>query len=118
MSFFDDIQNLAFDIVTASFGDSAIWLPSDNSPEQTALVLYKDATDKHELSNVDYEIEQYLIEYKMGDFDGLKQSVGEGNNERIRITKDGITFEFLVRRCTSKYDGKTIIAYLNPPISI
>lgn len=118
MSFFDDIQNLAFDIVTASFGDSATWHPFDNSPEQTAIVLYKDATSKHDLSNVDYDIEDYMIEYKMGDFEGLKESVGAGNNERVRMTKGNTTFEFLVRRCISKYDGKTIIAYLNPPVTI
>lgn len=117
MNSFDDIQDTAFDIVTKVFGYAATWLPSDGSPEQSATVLYKDATDKHDLSNVDYQIERYIMEYKEGDFTGLKNAVARGDNESVLIKMENdVTLQFLVRRTESKYDGKTIIAMLNPPI--
>lgn len=119
MTFFDDIQNTAFDIVTNTFGYAATWLPSDGGPEQTATVLYKDATDKHELSNVDYIVERYVMEYKEGDFTGLKEAIARGDNENVTISiNEEVTLSFLVRRIESKYDGKTIIAMLNPPVSL
>lgn len=119
MTFFDEIQNTAFDIVTSTFGYSASWLPSDGSSEQTAIVLYKDSTEKHPLSNVDYIVERYVMEYKEGDFVGLKEAVARGENESVKIVMDGaVTLLFMVRKTETKYDGKTIIATLNPPVNI
>ena len=119
MSFFDDIQDTAFDIVTNTFGYAATWLPSDGGPEQAATVLYKDATDKHPFSNVDFIVEEYVMEYKEGDFTGLKNAVARGETENVRIKMENdVTLQFLVRRTESKYDGKTIRAMLNPPVTI
>jgi hypothetical protein len=119
MSFFDEIQETAFNIVANNFGYAATWLPSDGSPEQTATVLYKDATDKHNLSNADYMVERYVMEYKEGDFRGLKNAVARGENESVKIKlDDNVTLLFIVRRTESKYDGKTIIAMLNPPVTL
>lgn len=117
MTYFDEIQDTAFDIITGTFGYAATWLPSEGGPEQSATVLYKDATDKHELSNVDYMVERYVMEYKAGDFTGLKEAVARGDNESVKIIVDNdVTLLFMVRRIESKYDGKTIIATLNPPV--
>lgn len=119
MTFFDEIQNTAFDIVTSTFGYTANWTPSEGGPEQTARVLYKDATDKHELSNVDYIVDRYVMEYKEEDFIGLRNAVARGDNETVKIIiGDSVTLSFLVRRTETKYDGKTIIATLNPPVII
>jgi hypothetical protein len=115
MAFFDGIQDLAFDIVTSSFGDSASWIPSTGGAEYTALVLYKDPTEKHPMSDVDFNIERYIMEYKRGDFPGLKDSVDAGGIETVRIIKRDVTLQFIVRRMSSKYDGQTMLAYLNPP---
>lgn len=119
MSLFDDIQETAFDLVTETFGYDATWTPSAGGDEQTAKVLYKDATEKHDLSNVDYQVERYVMEYKEGDFVGLKAAVDRGDNESVSIiVKEDITLTFLVRRMETKYDGKTITAILNPPVVI
>lgn len=116
MSIFSGIQNTAFDIVTNVFGNDASWLPKAGGPLQTATVLYKDATEKHGLGDVDYNIERYVMEYKAGVFPGLKESVTAGEMEKVSITTDqNITLEFFVRRIETKFDGKTIIAILNPP---
>ncbi|HJT73278.1 MAG TPA: hypothetical protein VJ720_04645 [Chitinophaga sp.] len=119
MTFFDEIQNTAFDIVTSTFGYTASWLPSEGGPEQSATVLYKDATEKHELSNVDYIVERYVMEYKEGDFTGLKEAVARGENESVKIiVADTVTLLFMVRKTETKYDGKTITATLNPPVTL
>jgi hypothetical protein len=59
------------------------------------------------------------MEYKEGDFTGLKNAVARGDNESVKIiVNEDVTLLFLVRRTESRYDGKTIIAMLNPPVTI
>ena len=110
-------QNVAGGIVTDMFGYTATWKPVDNSmPIQVAKVLYKDATESQKLSDADFTIERYIMEYKAGQFKGLKTSLDSGANEKIKIeTMPGEFFEFYIRRMETKFDGKTIVAYLNPP---
>lgn len=117
MNIFDSIQSVAFDVVSNTFGYAAKWTPADGSAEKTAQVLYKDATEKLSLSDQDYDIERYKMEYKSGDFQGLKQLIdAAGTNETVSIeTQNGIWLDFIVRKIETKYDGKTFIAFLNPP---
>jgi len=119
MNIFDSIQKTAFAIVTTTFGNAAIWVPSNSETgeEKKANVLYKDATEATGISDNDYNIERYVMEYQAGDFDGLKESVAKGGDEKVRIETEGGTgvyLEFFVRRTERKYDGKTIVAILNP----
>lgn len=115
MNIFDSIQESAFNVVTQTFGYAATWTPSEGGPQQLAVVCYKDATDEHGVGEVDYNNPRHQIEYKIEDFTGLQQSVFNGGTELVKVTMKGITYQFLVRRCETKYDGKTIVAYLNPP---
>ncbi|WP_153799070.1 hypothetical protein [Foetidibacter luteolus] len=128
---FDGIQNTAFDIVTQTFGYPAFWTPSQQdafSPEftgefgeyglepngetQTAQILFKEPTEKFGLSDNDYEIDAYYMEYRKGTFLGLKSSVNAGSLETVTIeTQDGPT-DFFVKGIKAKYDGRTIIATL------
>lgn len=115
MSFFDSIQNTVFQITTNTFGDSAIWLPLDKSPQQSGKVLYKDATAKMTLDQNDYNVERYVMEYKAGDFAGLFESVARANNEKVTISySDGRQANYWVKRCEKLFDGKTIKAFLLP----
>lgn len=118
MGLFDAIQDNAFNVVKNVFGDAATWSPSNGSLEQMAVVLYKDATEKHGLSDNDYNLERYQIEFAHNDFIGLKDAVARGDNEKVRIVKDGVILEFFVRRLETKFDGKTIVAFLNPPATL
>lgn len=126
MGLFSCFQDTFFDAIGRIYGNTATWTPNGFTEEfaedfgpsgdetQTATVLYKDATAKQGLSDNDYNVERFVMEYKRGDFQGLKQSVERGFDERVFITTDeGITLEFFVKRIESKYDGKTMIAYLN-----
>lgn len=117
MNPFDAIQAAAFDVVTNTFGYAAKWTPSDGSAEKTAQVLYKDATEKQGLSDQDFEVERYKMEYKNGDFPELKNLVDTADTiEKVSIeTQKDIWLEFMVRRIERKFDGKTFIAILNPP---
>jgi len=74
-------------------------------------------TDKHGLSDTDFDIERYKMEYKEQDFTGLKTLVDSADTiEKVQIElTTGVFTEFMVRRIERKYDGKTFIAFLNPP---
>ena len=117
MNPFDTIQAAAFDVVTTTFGYNATWTPANGGAAIAAKVLYKDATDKHGISDEDYEIERYKAEYKLEDFTGLKDLVDSADTmEHLQIELvDGVFTDFIVRQIKRKYDGKTFIAYLNPP---
>lgn len=117
MNPFDTIQATAFDVVTSTFGYVAKWAPVSGSAEQTAKVLYKDATENHGLSDQDFDLERYKMEYKSGDFTGLKEIVDTADTiEKVLIeTVKDTWLEFMVRRVERKFDGKTFIAILNPP---
>jgi len=112
---FDGLQKAAFAIVANTFGNAATWQPSAGGALVSATVLYKDATEKHGLSDVDFNIERYIMEYQRGDFEGLHEAVKNGDTERVTIeTSEAVFLPFIVRRTETKYDGKTIVAYLNP----
>ena len=114
LNFFDSIQKTAFEIVTNTFGYPATWTPSNSETELSAKVLYKDATEKQGLGDIDFNDCRYLMEYKAGDFPGLVEMVQNvDNTETVKIeTTVGTVLEFFVKNIETKYDGKTIIAFL------
>lgn len=115
MNPFDSIQATAFKTVASTFGYAATWTPSTGGEQKSATVLYKDATEKTGLSNVDFENERYQMEYQKGDFEGLKEAVAIGENEKVFIqTTETDNLQFWVKRTEKKFDGKTIIAFLIP----
>ena len=115
MNIFDSIQDTAFDITTGTFGYSASWLPSDNSPEQLATVHYKDAADEEKLGDSEFNHERHFIEYKKINFVGLIGSVQRGENEKVKVELSaGVFTEYWVKRCEPLFDGKTIKAFLIP----
>jgi hypothetical protein len=115
MNIFDNIQDAAFAIVAQTFGYTATWEPANGGEMQTAQVCYKDPSAEEGLGEVDYQNPRHTIEYHVGDFNGLKESASKKNNESIKIIMQGVTFQAAVRKCETKFDGKTIIAYLNTP---
>ncbi len=122
---FDALQNAVFDVVVNTMGYPAEWVPNfseftdelseEFGPEKkTATVLYKDATEQEKLSNVEYGIDRCVMEYKRGQFDGLKESVNKGNTESVSIIISGSALQFNVRSISTKFDGKTYQAILEP----
>jgi len=111
---FDSLQDNTFDVAANTMGYPATWQPAAGGPLQTATVLYKDDTQKYELSNMDYQPERWRMEYRYPFFAGLKESVDENTNETVTITLPGGDTDFFVRKVESLFDGKTFIAYLEP----
>lgn len=114
MNIFDSIQKTAFEVVTASFGYDATWMPSNGDPEQKESVLYKDPTEAYGFVMANFHVERHVMEYQKGQFPGLKENVDNGNIEKINIDNGrGEILRFTVKYIESRYDGKTIRAHLN-----
>jgi hypothetical protein len=105
---FDGLQAATFDTVTAIMGYSAVWQPSDGTPAQTARVLFKNPTEHQKIGDQEYDPYRYTMEYKMGVFPGLKQSVDANHTEEVTIGGTG----YYVRQVHARFDGKTMTATL------
>lgn len=105
---FDSIQDTAFGIVSNTMGYNATWVPSNNAPAQNARILFKDASQTAKLLQIEYDPARAIIEYKIGDFTGLKELVDSKSDEMITVS--GITYG--VNAIEAKYDGKTFYAHL------
>lgn len=110
---FDPMQDAVFNTVTATFGDIAKWTPSTGGETFSASVLYKDPSAKYGIGESEFEVEEYFMEYKLGDLPGLKEAVNSGRLESLTITNRIGSLDFFVRKCTKQVDGKTIFALLN-----
>lgn len=110
MSQFDDIQAAVFSTSEQVFGDEAVWTPSNTSISQTGLVLYNSPNDPISIGERDkyaYRPYNYSIEYYLGQFVGLKESVDSGIVETVLVR--GVSLS--IREVRTLYDGKTYIAY-------
>ncbi|UAY56261.1 head-tail joining protein [Arachidicoccus terrestris] len=114
MNLFDSIQDTAFDVVTTTFGVLAKWIPKGGGEEKTAKVLYKDPTESQQIGNTDYDAPGYTMEYKKGDFEGLKERADDGILDTVSIEqRDGSFISFLIQNVKLKYDGRTMVAILH-----
>lgn len=113
MNIFDALGKTVFDIMKPNFGCPATWIPSKNGPQVNATVLYSNPTEKLDISEQDYTLERFKMEYYEADLPGLFEGVQEARHERVTIeVSRGVFLDFVVKRCEKKGDGKTVIAYL------
>lgn len=119
MNLFDGLQRQAFSIVTNTMGYDAIWTPSDESPQQTARVLFKENSvkgrydvnyPKNEMDHRDYDPEVIRIEYHLGSFTGLKEAVDQKQDEKITIN----SVDYYASKVVGSVDGKNFIVDLLP----
>jgi hypothetical protein len=116
VNLFDRLQATAFDVVTATIGYDASWSPSIGGTTQQGKVLLKNPTEaKGYLGNQDYNLPEFdpnhwIIEYRSGIFNGLKESADNRNTEYVTVNGQ----QFFVKSVSSKYDGKNLIAALTP----
>jgi hypothetical protein len=106
---FDSLQDGMLAIVFNTMGYTATWQPSDGSPVQTGEVLLNRPTAKYELQ-VEYDVVRTRIEYKPDCFHGLFEKAQQ-NPLGEKLTINGINYVTLPKP-ERKYDGKTIIIYL------
>lgn len=107
---FDNLQNTVFDVVTVTMGYDAVWNPSAGGSQQTAKVLYKGPSEMQKIEGVDYDPEAIVMEYKKGDFDGLKEAADDSKFEVVTV---GAIGDFYVKSVIEKFDGKTLKATLD-----
>jgi hypothetical protein len=107
MNLFDSLQESAFSIVTNTMGYTASWQLSIGEAK-LARVLFKDATETAKILDQVYSPKNCMIEYKQGDFPGLKEAADSGSEEMITI--NGLQYGVL--EVNSEFDGKTLLAYL------
>lgn len=104
---FDALQKNMVDVVKATFGYNASWLPSAGDPGAPALtdrILFKEPSAKQdELERAVFHDIDYYMEYFEGDFPGLNESVREGNEETVTI----MAVQYFIRQIKKSYDGKT-----------
>ena len=99
---FDLAAFTAFDIVTTTFGNTAIWKGVE------APIIKRDVTGKEAVLDVEFDPDLHKIEYRSGVLEGLKESVDNGNTETLQI--DNISYYVVaVKR---KFDGNTYEASL------
>lgn len=124
MNIFDNLQKTAFNVVTGTMGYPALWQQGgdfsgfdfettdvDSGVFKQAKILYKGPTEKERLANVDYDTDNLTMEYKQGDFDGLKDSVDTNKREVVRIYDiAGLWIDVSVLTVRRKFDGQTFEA--------
>lgn len=113
---FDDIQDKAVDIVHNTMGYDATWTPSAGGPQQTARVLFKNPSESKNFNSdrgdsLEYTPYQFTMEYKEGDFPTLKSDT-ETTPKSETVTVKSV--DYLVSSVIAKWDGKTLIATLEP----
>ncbi len=114
MNLFDGLRDHAVAVVTHNMGYTATWSPADDSAQQVAEVLYKDATEKTDRfgETVNFSEFDYQIEFSYLKFIGLKDSVDNGGKEVISVSLPSGIKNFYVERVGKVADGSTSIAYL------
>lgn len=106
---FDNLAKQAFEHISNLMGESAVWLTSNINT--IGRVLYKNPTETTQIGSeesYEYQPNTTVIEYYDGVFDGLKKSVDAGNSEYVFVRGQ----KFLVTSISTKFDGKTNVAYL------
>jgi len=108
MAIFDRLKNNMFDITLNVMGYDASWTNSQTAEILTAKVHFKYPTPPEDLAGVEYFPQEPYMEFKQGDFEGLKELVDDNSTETVII--DGRSY--YVRSVDRKYDGDTLTAVL------
>lgn len=109
---FDVLQNGLFDTVKNQFGFSASWTAADSSAYWEGLVLFRNPTQVAALAGFgQYDPTMWEMEYKEGDFPGLRELVDIRATEEM-VVIDGVMY--YVRSVSAIFDGRTFKATLQP----
>jgi hypothetical protein len=109
MSLFDQFQRTTFDTVLRVMGVPCVWAPNGGGATINTTVLLNEPTDKEKVGFVDgYEDVDSSIEFREGQLDGLHESVKSGAYEYVLVHGQ----RYYVHQVVRRYDGKTLIAYL------
>lgn len=108
---FDGLASSAFGTVAKTMGYDAIWQPSEGEPK-TARVLYRDPSQDQKVGPITFMPNEYVMEYKLGDFDGLKEAADSQSFPEVSI--EGRIFQVLTVDAIA--DGRTFQARMQPKL--
>jgi hypothetical protein len=108
MSLFDRMGKVAFKTTTSVMGYPAAWHMKDGVTVLTAKVHFKDPASIVKIGDRDYDPSDGIMEYKKGDFEGLKQLADKNEAELIKITIENTVYEFNTVKDKKLFDGQTI----------
>lgn len=110
MNVFDGLASNVFSTVAQTMGYDVIWQPVDGSDTQTARVLFRDPSTAQKVGPVEFRPNEYVMEYKLGDLVGLKESTDGRGREEVEIQGRS----YLVVAVDAIADGKTFRAIIEP----
>jgi hypothetical protein len=114
MTEFDDMARQAFSTVAALMGEGAVWHSSAGN-DVPVQVLFKNPTEPLPIGDsehYEYRPNNVTMEYYADTFIGLKEAVDAGSKEYITVGET----TYFIQDVTTKFDGKTYIAHLEPHI--
>lgn len=109
---FDRLAEQTFTTITNLMGEDAVW-QSSNNVEIHGRVLFKDPTEPIKIGdaeNYEYRPSSVTVEYYIGTFLGLREAVDRGSTEYIKVRDR----KYLVMDISTKFDGQTYVAQLEP----
>ncbi|MDR0542465.1 MAG: hypothetical protein LBH19_09700 [Dysgonamonadaceae bacterium] len=112
MNDFDNFAGQVFSTVTDLMGDNAVWHKSKFGTVE-GKVLFKNPTEPvkiGETEQYEYRPNTVTVEYYEGHFPGLKKKVAAKIPQFISVKGK----KYMVLEVTTKYDGKTHVAHLEP----
>jgi uncharacterized membrane protein len=113
MNEFDLLAGQVFSTISDLMGENAVWYKS-KSQQVKGKVLFKNPTESVQIGETEkYEHRptEVTAEYYKGDFKGLMKTVSDKQKQQF-ITVKGR--KYIVTEVTTKFDGKTHVAHLEP----
>ena len=111
-SFFDNLRDLTFDTTKDVFGYTCSWESRDLEATYEGKVHFKNPTDELRMQAVEYNPDDWQMEYKEGDFVGLKERVQRHDDNPEIVTID--SNKYYVMSVIMVSDGGTYRANLKP----
>lgn len=111
-SFFDNLRNNVFDTTRKTFGYHASWTSRDGTKTFEGLVHFKNPTEEVRLQAVEYDENDWQMEYREGDFEGLFEFVEKQSDPPEKVCIDGK--DYYVTNVIKIFDGGTLRANLKP----
>ncbi|MDL2289954.1 hypothetical protein LJB95_00935 [Paludibacteraceae bacterium OttesenSCG-928-F17] len=109
---FDRLAKQVFNRINRTFGESAVWL-SGKRKRVNGTILFKDPTEPVQIGDTqtyEYRPNTVTVEFYAGTFDGLKTAVDRGTPQYMIVREQ----KYLIQEVTTKFDGKTLVAHLEP----
>lgn len=110
---FDRLKVQAFGTTSRLMGYRCTWSPSEGGPSQTAMVTFMGPTEVIKVMDVEYNPNNYAMEYMSGTFPGLREAANSNRlEEYVTIYQNGVEKEYFVQVVNLKEDGDLCFAQL------